>query len=135
MVVVRPRVTEDMDHVLATMRPVHEHDGYPSAWPKNALGWLTPRGILGAWVAIVDSRIIGHVAVGRVFDDEDDCYLVQCSGLSVDEIAEVKRLFVEPSARGMGAATQLLAKAVEYLRAQRVSGERPLLHQYELRSS
>jgi GNAT superfamily N-acetyltransferase len=68
-------------------------------WPADPVGWLTPAGLVQAWVAEVDGRVVAHVA------------LVAPS--PIGEPLEISRLFVASSARGHGVASALLAEANE----------------------
>jgi GNAT superfamily N-acetyltransferase len=46
------------------LHEVHRADGYPLAWPDDPVAWLSPLGLLAAWVAeCADSRIGGHIAL------------------------------------------------------------------------
>ena len=87
-VVVRPRWTADADALLVALRPVHERDGYPLHAVHLTTGWLYD-GLDDAWVAELDGRLVGHVAVtpGR----------------------HLSRFFVAVDARGSGAGSALLA--------------------------
>ncbi|MFE3452151.1 GNAT family N-acetyltransferase [Nonomuraea sp. NPDC059194] len=97
---IRTRRPGDLAGCVAALRAVHERDGYPLAWPADPEEWLTPDGLIRAWVAEDDGVIIGHAAL-RGADPElpeaDAC---------------LARLFVAPHARGRGDAARLLA-AVE----------------------
>ncbi len=87
-VVVRRRRPEDAAALLAALRPVHEQDGYPLHAVHLTSDWLYD-GLEDAWVAEVDGRLLGHVA------------------LSPDH--HLTRFFVATDARGSGAGTALLA--------------------------
>lgn len=63
---VRLRMENDLSSCVALLMVVHARDGYPTTWPADARAWLTPSGILQAWVALRDTAIIGHVVVGVV---------------------------------------------------------------------
>ena len=69
-------------------------------WPDDPAAWLSPPGLLGAWIATVDGRLLGHVAL---------------TGDGADG-AEVGRLFVTPEARGEGMAVVLLEAATRHAR-------------------
>lgn len=89
---------------------VHLVDGYPIDWPADPGAWLNPPALAGAWVAVIENRIVGHAGVehhdGRGLFQTDDA-LPRSS--SISRFAIVTRLFVRPTARGSGSAAQLLS--------------------------
>ncbi|MGW2154971.1 GNAT family N-acetyltransferase [Nonomuraea sp. NPDC001699] len=88
---VRLRTPADLDACAAALRLVHNADRYPVDWPADPLGWLTPQGLLSAWVAVTEDQVLGHVGLA-----------------GTPEGPEVTRLFVAPAARGRGLAPLLL---------------------------
>ena len=95
---------------VAMLRRVHEVSGYPSFWPADPAGWITPRGMVGAWVAERDGQIAGHVNLIRGLRLE--C-LLRASGLDPDELGGVARLYVDPAFRRQGLARELLDTAAD----------------------
>lgn len=87
-VLVRRRAVGDAAGLLVALAPVHEQDGYPLHPVHLTPDWLYD-GIDDAWVAELDGRLVGHVAVSP------DLHLT--------------RLFVAVDARGSGAGSALLA--------------------------
>jgi GNAT superfamily N-acetyltransferase len=76
---------------------VHKGESYPWHWPRDAVGWLTPRDVLAAWVAAeVGGDVAGHMMV---------------RGGAGGEPATVSRLFVSPKHRGLGLGAQFLERA------------------------
>jgi len=95
--VIRERSKDDLESCVGFLRDVHEVAGYPLNWPADARAWLTPPGMLGAWViTTADGRVAGHVALTAGSDGS----------------ALVERLFVDPKATGGGLGRQLLDHAV-----------------------
>ncbi|MET3452093.1 GNAT family N-acetyltransferase [Curtobacterium sp. 1544] len=92
---IHERAETDLDPLVEVLWRVHG-TGYPSTWPDAPRDWISPDGLLGAWVAIHDDQVVGHVGVA-----------VPAPG----RMAEVTRLFVDPSHRGKGIADALLAAA------------------------
>ncbi|MGW4940024.1 GNAT family N-acetyltransferase [Actinoplanes sp. NPDC004185] len=88
---IRSRVTADLPACVATLRLVHETDGYPLNWPADPPAWLTPPGLRGAWVAVDGQTVTGHAVVTGE--------------------GELSRLFVSPQRRGAGLARELIAHA------------------------
>lgn len=120
--VIRTRIDRDVSQCITALQHVHKFDGYPSAWPPDPRSWLTPEGLLHAWVARIGSSVVGHIAIGEV-DPLESPHFVAADARESKSV-EVKRLFVVPSARGLGIANALLATAVTYIRAKR---HRPVL--------
>lgn len=114
---VRPRTGRDLGDCVRVLAAVHEHDDYPVNWPDRPDEWLSPPSLVAAWVVEHDGRIAGHVGLSR--SDETDAAPGLWSaraGVGVDETAVVSRLFVAPSARGLGLGATLLARAVSEAR-------------------
>jgi ribosomal protein S18 acetylase RimI-like enzyme len=95
--VIRERDEGDVESCVGFLRDVHEVAGYPVNWPADPQAWLTPPGMLGAWVITTeDGRVAGHVALTA----------------GPDGGALVERLFVDPTATGGGLGRRLLDHAV-----------------------
>lgn len=105
---IRLREQEDLAGCVAVLRQVHEHSGYPSTWPEDPASWLTPLGLVAAWVAGHDGLIAGHVALVRGVRYE--C-LLRATRRPPDELGGITRLFVASSARRQGLARLLLEAA------------------------
>ncbi|GAA1666297.1 GNAT family N-acetyltransferase [Kribbella yunnanensis] len=93
---IRERSDADLDVCVELLRDVHELAGYPVNWPADPRGWLTPVDRLNCWVAVIDSRVVGHVV------------------LTSDSAggASVERLFVDPRATRAGVGRSLLEHCV-----------------------
>ncbi len=113
----RLRTPDDLPNCIALLESVQRLDGYPSTWPSDPGAWLTPDGFLDAWVALCETRLLGHVALGTV-DETADPQFTGSAGRAAPELAEVKRLFVHPQTRRAGVARQLLEAAVHGARAR-----------------
>ncbi|WP_405777588.1 GNAT family N-acetyltransferase [Streptomyces sp. NBC_00859] len=106
---VRLRRDSDLDACVRILAEVHAGDAYPLHWPADPAGWLTPDGLLGAWVAELDGTVAGH-AVLSAGERQGTC--------------EVNRLYVSPAARGHRIGELLIGRLTV---AARESGLRPLL--------
>lgn len=61
---IRQRTNEDMPELVDIARAVHRVDCYPMFLPgDDYLRFLTRPTPLNAWVAVIDSVIVGHVAL------------------------------------------------------------------------
>jgi GNAT superfamily N-acetyltransferase len=108
---IRIRRPTELDACTAVLAAVHATDGYPRDWPADPHAWLTPSLLLQAWVAEVAAVVVGHVALCKAQDDTAAAVWRMASGLPVDRLAVVSRLFVAPPARGCGLGTDLLHAA------------------------
>ncbi|MGW2378062.1 MULTISPECIES: GNAT family N-acetyltransferase [Kitasatospora] len=115
---VRRRRTADLADCVRALADVHATDGYPAEWPERPAAWLSPDGLLGAWVAEADGRIAGHV--GLVRSTPGDLAPARWSlrtGGRPELTAVIGRLYVAPAARGRAVGARLLARAVAHARA------------------
>ncbi|MFJ5104296.1 GNAT family N-acetyltransferase [Streptomyces sp. NPDC088554] len=113
---IRQRDGEDLDECVRVLAEVHQDDGYPVNWPDSPADWLVGDGQLAAWVAELDGRIVGHLALSPA--GEDDLAPALWSGgadgdtdRDAGDTAVVSRLFVSPSARGHGIGALLMSRA------------------------
>ena len=93
---VRPRRDDDMPACVEALSAVHRTDAYPVDWPADPGLWLTPDGLLEAWVAVAGPEVFGHVAI---------------TSAVAGRPASVARLFVTSQARRRGVAGALLDAA------------------------
>lgn len=123
---VRARDDSDLPACAAALADVHARDGYPVNWPADPAGWLTTPTLIGAWVAEVDGRAVGHAGLSggteddvapRLLSDREGAPVVASTGV-------VSRLFVGPGARGHRLGALLMARVVAEARARRL---RPVL--------
>ncbi|MFJ4922875.1 GNAT family N-acetyltransferase [Streptomyces sp. NPDC088725] len=109
---IRRRAAGDLDGCLRVLAEVHESDGYPVNWPQRPADWLAPESQLAAWVAELDGRTAGHLALSPAgAGDAAPALLSGRTGARTEDIAVVTRLFVSPSARGHGLGALLMAQA------------------------
>ncbi|MGV9452595.1 GNAT family N-acetyltransferase [Streptomyces sp. NPDC003635] len=100
-------------------------DGYPVDWTESPAVWLTPPAVVGAWVAHLDGRGVGHVCLSRGGPGDAAPGLWSArTGASTEATAVVNRLCVAPSARGNGLGALLMHRAVA---AARERGLHPVL--------
>ncbi|MEV7600572.1 GNAT family N-acetyltransferase [Kitasatospora sp. NPDC089797] len=115
---VRRRRAADLADCVRALSDVHSSDGYPVEWPARPAAWLTPDGLLAAWVAEWDGRIAGHVGLVRSGpgDPAPDLWSRRTGGRPELTVV-IGRLYVAPAARGHAAGARLLASAVAHARA------------------
>ena len=118
---VRLRQPADLPACVASLRRVQKASGYPSRWPDDPAAWITPRSMVAAWVAEHDGEVAGHVALVRGLNVE--C-LLRATGLPLEALGGIVRLYVDPGFQRLGLARALLvtvtAAAVDH-------GLRPVL--------
>jgi ribosomal protein S18 acetylase RimI-like enzyme len=99
-VMVQQRRPVDLPGCVAALAEVHRLDGYPTRWPDDAAGWLSPARLLAAWVAVEAGTVLGHVALHAGTEDI--------------EPVSVSRLFVRPAGRGRRLGEALLSTATDH---------------------
>ncbi|MEV7021568.1 GNAT family N-acetyltransferase [Kitasatospora sp. NPDC093558] len=115
---VRRRRVTDLADCVRLLGDVRTTDGYPTDWPERPAAWLTPEGLLAAWVAEADDRVLGHVALSRSAPgDAAPVLWGHRTGARPELTAVVNRLYVAPAARGRGVGARLLANALTHARA------------------
>ncbi|WP_228034216.1 GNAT family N-acetyltransferase [Streptomyces spongiae] len=116
---IQPRADDHMQGCVQALATVHAADRYPVDWPVDPEGWLTPRSMLDAWVAVDGSAVLGHLVLARPGEA-----LALAVGLPSQRLVSVARLFVSAGARRRGVAARLLDKAIDVAEAD---GLRPVL--------
>ncbi len=109
---IRIRREEDIDECVSLLHSVHEQEGYPRG--TNDFRRFITHGTQEAWVAELDTNIVGHIAVGEADASDLAVHTWRCLRPENDNIALAKRLFVHPDARGKGVAAALLKHAGAY---------------------
>ena len=105
--------TADDDLVPLLLR-VHARDGYPlHATPGQATAFLASGRRVAAWVAEQDGRLVGHVALHHDPAHPTLAVAAERTGLRVEALALVARLFVDPDSQRDGVGRTLLRHAVE----------------------
>jgi GNAT superfamily N-acetyltransferase len=115
---IRPRRDDDVPGCVAALRIVQQQDAYPLDWPADPVRWLSPKGVLDAWVCTVGDEVVGQLLLRDGSDLELRTVVADAAGLPPDRLVSVSRLFVAPQARGAGIAARLLATAVDAAAAE-----------------
>lgn len=118
---VRRRIDADVIELVEVAAAVQALDGYPAFLPDGDYErFLTEPASLAAWVAVVDGRVVGHVALN---EETSPPVMDLAAALGVDPLY-VARLLVDPSARRLGGGRALLDTAAAEARAR---GRTPML--------
>ncbi|WP_353950149.1 GNAT family N-acetyltransferase [Knoellia sp. S7-12] len=123
---IRERRPDDIPELVEVLSAQAPSSGYPHRWPLPfpAEEFLVRPGELGAWVAIVDGRIAGHVATTDVSANWMAEHWSAVLGRAGHELGEVSILFVDHTLAGSGVGGALLERAVSEIRSL---GREPVL--------
>jgi GNAT superfamily N-acetyltransferase len=114
MVTIRPRAPSDAPALADIVEQTRAADGYPPWLPDGDLAAFVFRHeVLGAWVAEVGTRVVGHVALHPSTADAAMEVAGRHLDLPADELTVVARLMVTSAWRRRGVATRLLRRAVD----------------------
>lgn len=112
---IREKTPADTAHLLEVLARVQAGDGYPLAVQPDGLhGFLESPHERAAWVAETDGAIAGHVALHCPPRDPTRSVAAAATGLPVDRLALVSRLFVAPEQRRTGLGRLLLRHATAH---------------------
>ena len=121
---VRPRTESDLPALVEVLAAQREEARYPLRWPLPfpTEDFIRRTSDLEAWVAEVDGRVVGHVAVQGVDDvfSPGDLGLAWSAGHGrpVAELGIMGTLFVDPAVRGRGVGRALPDESVGWLRSR-----------------
>jgi ribosomal protein S18 acetylase RimI-like enzyme len=111
--IVRYRTVGDIAQAAEVLRDVHAVDGYPVEGVDNPRAWLESSGLIQAWVAEKDGKVVGHVAVSEPQAGDEAAALAR-PRVADGEIAVLGRLFISPSARKNSLGELLVRAATEF---------------------
>ena len=110
---IREKADTDAAACLELLMRVHETDGYPLHLPAEEVpAFFTSGDEAAAWVADANGRVVGHVALHCPAEDPTLEVARRATGLPVERLALVARLFVAPELRRSGLGRVLLRHAV-----------------------
>lgn len=122
-VTIRERRDEDLPALAVVLAEQQAGTQYPVRWPLPfpVEDFLVRPGEERAWVAEVDGRVVGHVAVYTLAGDLRESFV---AAVGSEELAELAVLFVGSDVIGTGIGGRLHDTAVEWIVA---SGRQPVL--------
>ncbi|GAA1760878.1 GNAT family N-acetyltransferase [Nocardioides hankookensis] len=122
-VLVRERRPDDLPALVEVLVEQQPSSQYPIRWPLPipVEDFLVRPGEERAWVAEVDDRVVGHVAVYELGGPLRDDFV---RGAGRDDLAELAVLFVALDVIGTGVGGRLIDTAVDWIRS---TGRIPVL--------
>lgn len=125
-VTIRERRPGDIPALVEVLSAQQASSGYPHGWPLAfpASDFIARPGELGAWVAVVDGEVAGHVAATDVGEGWMAGHWSEVLGRPGHELGEVSILFVGLDHVGSGVGAALLERAVAEILAL---GREPVL--------
>ena len=121
--VIRERRQDDVAALVDVLTEQQPTSRYPVQWPLDipVEEFLVRPGEERAWVAELDGRVVGHVAVYSLGPELRDPFV---AATGTDALAELAVLFVGHDVVGTGVGGRLHDTAVDWIRA---SGRQPVL--------
>lgn len=116
---IRDRRDDDLPALAEILERQQPVSGYPMQWP---LPYPTDRFIrrraeLDAWVAELDGRVVGHVALHAAENDELGRLWSRAHGVPVSSLRCVGVLYVDPDVGRRGVGSALLTTATGHAHA------------------
>jgi GNAT superfamily N-acetyltransferase len=113
---IRPRTSDDVPLLAEVLAEQRAATQYPVMWPLvvPVESFIVREGELAAWVAELEGRVVGHVAVSDPGAELAPLWAPATGGAPLGELSV---LFVGSTARGTGVGGLLLDTAVAWIRA------------------
>jgi ribosomal protein S18 acetylase RimI-like enzyme len=121
---IRARRQADVDALLDMAHLVKRLDGYPPRGPVDLERFMVPPEQLAAWVAEIDSTVVGHVALHATGANDTVHLASRHTGKAPEDLAVVARVLVSPTTRRIGVGHALLETAVHGAHER---GQQPIL--------
>jgi GNAT superfamily N-acetyltransferase len=116
---IRPRDADDVAALVSILEAQQPGSGYPVRWPLPfpVEDFIARPSEVGAWVAVDDGAVVGHVALTDVAVGWEADGWCAGTGLPASALAAVSVLFVDPTVTGRGVGSSLLEAAVAHARS------------------
>jgi ribosomal protein S18 acetylase RimI-like enzyme len=123
--VVRERTDTDLAGAAKALVEVYAADGYPVEGVDQPEAWLQPEGLIRAWVAVMNGKIVGHVGISQSQGEEAVKLYLDQEPVPEDQVTVLARLFVHPEARKRAIGKKLLVAVYDYAQQHglRIVGE------------
>lgn len=117
---IRPRLEDDLPAMVEALEDVYSTDGYPIEGTAAAASFLTPAGLVAAWVAVRGGIAVGQIAVVSGEQGRHDAVRAWVelpgSGGRAESTVVAARFFVRKHARGCGLGRALIEKTCQWAR-------------------
>lgn len=114
---IRPRSEDDIPALVEALEDVYSTDGYPIEGTAAAASFLTPAGLVEAWVAVRGGVAVGQIAVVAGGHDAVRAWVdLPGSGGRAETTVVAARFFVRKHARGYGLGRALIEKTCLWAR-------------------
>lgn len=117
---IRERCESDFTELLELAQLVRDTDGYPPLGIIDVEHFLAPPYEIAAWLAQVDSTIVGHAALHSTGFPVTIERALEHTGVTKEGLGVIARMFVSPEVRGTGIARSLLGAAVAEAHSRRL---------------
>jgi ribosomal protein S18 acetylase RimI-like enzyme len=114
--IVRTIRNADVPGAAAALVEVHATDGYPVEGVAQPTEWICSPATAQAWVAEVNERIVGHVAVLHPRGEDAVTLWLARGGGENAHVGVLARLYVVREARGCAVGETLMRTAMDYAR-------------------
>ncbi|MDO5741041.1 MAG: GNAT family N-acetyltransferase [Ornithinimicrobium sp.] len=114
-VVTRPRCDVDIPALIDILARQQAQTQYPFHWPpdRGPERFLRRPSEREAWVAELDGKVVGHVAIQSVADDELGRLWASAHGVPITELRCISVLYADRRHPRRGIGSALLARATE----------------------
>jgi GNAT superfamily N-acetyltransferase len=111
----RPRRDADVPLLIDILVRQQAQTRYPLRWPwpGDLVDFLRRESELEAWVAEIDGRVVGHVAIESVADDELGQMWATAHDVPITELRCISVLYADRRVARRGIGSALLAQATQ----------------------
>lgn len=118
---IRPRQDADIPALVEALEDVYRTDGYPIEGPAGATAFLSPAGLLAAWVAVHDGSVVGQIVVVAGTEGQHPAVRAWVDdgggdAESTTVVVVVARFFVRKRARCLGVGRALVEESCGWAR-------------------
>lgn len=112
--ITRQRKPGDLPTLVTLLESVYRTDGYPVDGVADASSFLSPPGLICAWVVTINDQVVGHVLISEPKPHDSAVAAWAKQGGDSLLAAVMGRLFVDSKARVKGVGKLLVQTAAEW---------------------